>query len=235
MNIPWIPIAVGVGVIAIVALIAYLFIQSNQDDPPNNEAAQAIENDATAEYPGEYVDLPTAWAEGDVLAHYGEDGGAEAPNTNAHVQREVDYSKETSANSTTGLPPVGGPHWGQGACGEDPDAAGAFCGPVPWGIYFDPWPAESLVHNMEHSGVVVWYNTSDTEARDRLRGWVEDRLDADKLVVMAAYPDMPADTIALTAWTRRDVFPVSEMTEDRVKDFIDKLACRFNPENIPCG
>ncbi len=238
VNVPWVPIAVAVGVLLIVGLVVYLFIQSNQDDPPDNEAAQRIEcnldasgecvippEDPSPGLPGEWVDLPTAWAEGDVLAHYGEQGGLEAPNTNSHVSRDVDYTD-------VGLPPVGGPHWGQGRCGEDPADAAAFCGPVPWGIYREPWPAEALVHNMEHSGVVVWYNSDDTEVRGQLEDWVLDFDDSGKLVVLAPYPDIPADTVALTAWARRDVFPVSEMTEDRVKDFINKLACHFDPEGF---
>ncbi len=233
MNIPWIPIVVIVGVLAVAGGIGYLIIESGKDPPPDNKKAQAIENnDPAFDGPGEWVDLPTAWAEGTTLAHYGENG---APNTNAHVNNAVDYSKETSANSSTGLPPVGGPHWGSSGCGEDPNEAPAYCGPVPWGIYRDPWPAESLIHSMEHSGVVVWYNTADTAVRDKLEDWVADEADSGKLVVLTPYPDIPENTIALTAWSRRDVFTVSDLTEKRVKDFIGKLACRFNPERIPCG
>jgi hypothetical protein len=31
------------------------------------------------------------------------------------------------------------------------------------------------------------------------------------------------------------VFPVSDLTEKRVKDFIQKLNCHFNPEGFDCG
>ncbi len=237
MNIPWIPIVVVIGVVVVIAGVAYLIIQSGKS--PGDDKAQKLEctlnaagacEDPNPGLPGEWVNLPEAWADGSTLAHYGANSG---PNTNAHVQSDVDYSKETSANSTSGLPPVGGPHWGQGGCSADgPDASPAYCGPVPWGIYRAAWQAESLVHNMEHAGVVVWYNSSDTSVRDQLEGWVKNRLENDKLVVMTPYPDLPANTIALTSWSRRDTFPVSDMTESRVKDFINKLACHFDPEGF---
>jgi len=44
---------------------------------------------------------------------------------------------------------------------------------------------------------------------------------------------MESETIALTAWARRDKFPASDYSEERVKTFIDKLKCRFNPESMP--
>ncbi len=98
MSIPWIPIVVVVGVLAVAGGIGYLIIQSGKPAGPANAEAQAIENDANWEGPGEYVNLPEAWKEGDTLAHYGESDG---PNTNSHVTNDVDYSKETSASRQT--------------------------------------------------------------------------------------------------------------------------------------
>ena len=40
-----------------------------------------------------------------------------------------------------------------------------------------------------------------------------------KLVVMSRYDGMEPDTIALTAWTRLDKFPVSQFAAKRVLDF----------------
>jgi len=186
--------------------------------------AAAIEADAAPDLPGQYVNLPEAFADGSTLAHYGASNG---PKTNAHVTHDVDYSKE-------GLPPAGGPHWGSGSCGADPKKAPAFCGPVPWGIYRDPWPAASLVHNMEHAGVIVWYNTTSASIRGQLEAEVTKHLQGGDLVVMTPYPDLPRETIALTAWARRDEFPVSEYDDSRVDQFIRTFSCRFNPEGFPC-
>jgi hypothetical protein len=220
------------GIIAVIGGIVYLVIESGKEAAPSNEAAQAVENDATWDGPGEYVNLPEVWKDGDTLAHYGANDG---PNTNSHVTREVDYSGETSPNSSTGLPPVGGPHWGQGSCGEVPAEAPAFCGPVPWGVYREPWPAAALVHNMEHGGVIVWYNTGDQTVIDNLEDWVADLGDDGAFTVLTPYPDIPDDTVAMTAWSRRDVVPLAEVDEDRIKTFIRQLNCRFNPEGFNCG
>jgi hypothetical protein len=231
LRIPWIPIAVLIGIVAVVGVVAYLIIQSGKPASDRFAGAAKIESDPGTGLPGQFVNLPQAWADGSTLAHYGASNG---PNTNSHVTHAVDYSKETSANSSTGYPPAGGPHWGQTTCGSDPAAAPAFCGPVPWGIYRAPWPPESLGHNMEHAGVVVWYNTANTDIRSKIEAEATKRLKAGNLVVVAPYPDLPPDTIAITAWARRDEFPVSEYTDSRLDTFIKTFACRFNPENVPC-
>jgi hypothetical protein len=49
---------------------------------------------------------------------------------------------------------------------------------------------------------------------------------------MSAYSGMEADTIAITAWTRLDKFAVSDLTEERVQEFIDANHKRFNPEGF---
>ena len=50
---------------------------------------------------------------------------------------------------------------------------------------------------------------------------------------MAPYPQMEAEMIAVTSWSRRDKFPVSDYTKERVEHFIDVNLCRFNPESLP--
>ncbi len=81
--------------------------------------------------------------------------------------------------------------------------------------------------------MIVWYNFSDTQLRDKLEAVVKSRLDAGKLVVMTPYPDIPPDTIALTAWARRwGPFPTSQYNEDQIKQFINDFSCRFDPEGI---
>jgi len=115
-------------------------------------------------------------------------------------------------------PPTSGPH--------DPRA-------VPWGVQTAPVAKERLVHNMEHAGVVIWYNTSDESVIDGLKKAIADEAKRNrKLVVMVPYPDMEPDTVALTAWTRLDKFPTSDFSPDRVKTFIERLERRYNPEGI---
>ena len=179
--------------------------------------AQRVEADDDPSLPGEYVDLPGMY------------GGMYAgePNTAPHVRDFVDYSVQ-------GLPPAGGPHWGSGPCPDDPEDAAEFCGPVPWGIYRAPWRAESLVHNMEHAGIVIWYDTTDQDVIDQLEDFATEQLNNDTLLVLTPYPDMTDETVAITVWSRRDVMPADELDLARLDRFISALACRFNPEQFPC-
>jgi len=237
IQIPWIPIAVLFATIAVVGVVVYLVIQAGKPAKPNNAKAAAYELNKQEGAPGEWVDLPNVWADGTKLAHYGQ-SSADGPNTNAHVTRTVDYSKETSASSPNGLPPVGGPHWGSSGCGPEPANAPSFCGPAPWGIasLTVPWAAETLIHNMEHGGVVVWFNTTNTAVRDKLEAEVTKRVKDGYYVVMTPYSDIPPDTIYLTSWARREKIDVASYDDATVDKFITTFQCAFNPENFKnCG
>jgi hypothetical protein len=104
--------------------------------------------------------------------------------------------------------------------------------PMPFAVLDNPAPKENLVHNMEHGGVVIWYNTNDPEIIRQLASITNDALAARRLVVMTPYSGMESNTIALTAWTRLDKFPVSQFNRKRVEDFIAKHDRRFNPEGF---
>ncbi len=176
---------------------------------------RAAEADSNPLLPGDHVDLPAIY-------------GGPYPDTAKHVIRAVAYEADGNSN-----PPAGGPHWGSGAqCPPDPELAPAFCGPVPWGIDRLPWQAESLVHNMEHAGVVLWYNTDDQAIIDELESLIAERRNAGQLLVMTPYPDMEAEHIALTGWSRIDKFPVDQYSQGRVERFIDVHERRFNPEDF---
>jgi hypothetical protein len=215
-QIPWVPIAVVLGIAGVAGLVVYLFWQSGQEAGDDLDDDAAVEADPAPDLPGEFVDLQTIYD--------GSYGNSDGNNTAGHVSTAVDYSEQ-------GIPPAGGPHW-SGGCGDDPREAPPFCGPAPWGIFRAPWEQETLVHNMEHGGVVVWYNTSDADVIDSLEGVVGDKLDNDHLVVLVPFDDLEPDTVAITSWARRDVFPISEFTEERVSEFIDVHDRRFNPEGF---
>lgn len=102
---------------------------------------------------------------------------------------------------------------------------------VEWGIYSEPQPREKLIHNMEHGGVIVWYNCDDCEeVIADLTDILADYHSSDPHRLMTPYPDMEEDTIAITSWTRIDKFRVEDYTPERVKRFIDAHEGRFNPE-----
>jgi hypothetical protein len=129
-------------------------------------------------------------------------------------------------------PPAGGPHW-NGACGDTPSESPANCGPAQWGYYREPWDAETLVHNMEHGGVVIWYNTENQQVISELEQMAEDRVSDKDIIVMAPYPSMEEETMAITSWSRIDKFPMSDYSRERVETFININLCRFNPEDLP--
>jgi hypothetical protein len=256
-NIPWIPVAVIVGVIAVVGVIAYLVWQSGQAESDRLAAAKKAEADSSAELPGEWVDLVSIYGGpyGDTAGHdsashdYPTDCATKADAATATPGAETPDVPTVGATTTPGAttptanpeddqvcntnPPAGGPHW-NGACGEDPANAPSFCGPAPWGIFTEPWDPPTVVHNMEHGGVVLWYNTTNDEIISELRDDIEEKLSPGSgvLIVMMPYPDMEAETIAITSWSRIDKFPVSEYSLDRVDDFIDAHDRRFNPEHF---
>lgn len=211
LRIPWVPLAFLLGIGAVAGLVIYLIWQQSQDS--GTSAAQQAEADSSAGLPGVWVDLPALYG-----GPYGDDA--------SHVRRDVDYSDQGDT------PPVGGPHWGSSGCASTAEESPPFCGPASWGIYREPWEPETLLHNMEHGGTVVWYNTTDQSVIDDLEQLVEGWLGDGKLIVLAPYPEMEAEHIAITVWSRRDKFPVSEYSRDRLENFNDKLYCHFNPEDI---
>ena len=218
-TIPIVPILVVVGIAVVVGLIGYLIWQQSQPAGDPNSKWVKVEADPAPDLPGEFVNLQEIY-----------DGtyGAHGENTTAaHVTRDVDYTADGNTN-----PPAGGPHWGRSACSRDgADSSPPFCGPAPWGIYREPWEPESVVHNMEHAGIVLWYNFTDTALRDELEDIIKNQF-GNELIVMMPYPDMEEETIAITSWARIDKFPVSEYSKDRIEDYIDAHAGRFNPEGF---
>jgi hypothetical protein len=140
---------------------------------------------------------------------------------NDHLNANTIYpicNDEITENCYASNPPTSGPH--------DPV-------PVQWGVYDQPQPKERLIHNMEHAGIVIWYNCTDCDkVVSELQDIVLKDLQDGKLRVMSPYPDMEPNTIALTAWTRLDKFSVDEFDPDRVRRFFDAHDCRYDLENF---
>ena len=189
---------------------------------PTPSPSAVMELDPAPGLPGDHVNLPEIYQDERGLASY---AGGDLPNTAPHVTVDVDFVADGNSN-----PPTGGPHWGNGSCGENPKDAPPFCGPAPWGVYRDPWPAATLVHNMEHGGTVIWYNTTDQAVIDDLENYVGGN--SDKLLVLAPYPEMEAEHVAITIWSRIDLIPVSEYSRDRIDAFMDAWYCVWDPEDF---
>ena len=86
---------------------------------------------------------------------------------NTHVGVGVDCraTPQTDPNCGTdpysSLPATSGPHW-------DPS------GIANWGVYSTPQPETQLIHNLEHGGIVIWYDPDalDTAGIDALSQYV---------------------------------------------------------------
>lgn len=104
-------------------------------------------------------------------------------------------------------PPLGGPHWPA---------------PAPWGVSSGPIPDETAVHNLEHGGVVVSYNSIADADLAKLKalvtGYPRDRYGEVKLVVRP-YDKVPSGTFALTAWGW--IEPFTSYDEAKVRAFLD--------------
>jgi Protein of unknown function (DUF3105) len=85
-------------------------------------------------------------------------GVQQANDGQTHTALGVDCRDPAQQNETTGcgsdpyssVPAASGPHW-------DPS------GVANWGVYSTPQPETQLIHNLEHGGIVIWY---DPEALD---------------------------------------------------------------------
>lgn len=142
-----------------------------------------------------------------------------APDLTAADERPGDVYADRSAVSQcyNSNPPTSGPH---------------VSSPMPFKVLDNPAAKESLLHNMEHGGVVIWYNTENPVVIQRLAKITNDELNRKKLVVMTRYSEMEPETIVLTAWTRLDKFTVSQLDAKRVTEFIEAHSRRFNPEGF---
>jgi hypothetical protein len=78
--------------------------------------------------------------------------------------------------------------------------------PAAWGVYTDPVPEGTYVHNLEHGGVVVLYNCPDTcsELQGQLQDFYdqappEDIFGEVKIVITPYMRELPAPVVAV-AW-----------------------------------
>jgi hypothetical protein len=76
------------------------------------------------------------------------------------VCRENPSSCGLTANPYSSLPGSSGPHWQA---------------PTNWGVYATPQAESQLIHNLEHGGIVIWYDADAVDATgvDELASLVE--------------------------------------------------------------
>jgi hypothetical protein len=109
-------------------------------------------------------------------------------------------------------PATSGPHW---------NAAGV--GPMNWGVYESPVPEPGVVHNLEHGGIVIWYQPDQTSQEDiqALTQFVEQQVRSSRFKVILspwAGEDFGAP-IAVTAWEWMLKLQTADL--DQIRAFID--------------
>ncbi|MGE0686550.1 MAG: DUF3105 domain-containing protein [Dehalococcoidia bacterium] len=176
-----------------------------------------VQADSSPTLPGTYVP-PHPGADGVLL---------QGSDDRAHVANDLPIPlctpEQIAANNWSSPlcypsnPPTSGPH-----------AASA----APFRVFSQPVGKEYLVHSMEHGGVVIWYNSNDPSVIQKLAALTEANIQRGKEVVLAPYPGMEANTVAITAWTRLDKFPAAQLDVDRLQNFINVHERRFNPEGF---
>ena len=123
--------------------------------------------------------------------------------------------------STT--PPTSGDHWSNWAS----------CG-----FYDEGLPDERVVHNLEHSAIVVSYNLATSGEVNQLRDAVGDIGLSRIWGVTRFYDKIPQGTVALATWGVLDT--MEGVNQERIKKFFETYAGRLGPEKsgggvgIPC-
>jgi hypothetical protein len=111
----------------------------------------------------------------------------------------------------TSVPATSGQHW------NTADSPG------PWGVYTTAQPQERLLHNMEHGGIVIWYQPPLLGAEDlaTLSAFVQQQVTTERFKVILT-PWSGADfghPLALTAWNWLLYLDTADL--DKVSGFID--------------
>jgi hypothetical protein len=203
--------AIGVFV---VAFLIYAVTQTGQgDELPGWLKAQRNDD---PNLPGQYF-APHPGADGQIDTRDDRDHFATGTVIPICTPAQLEAADISDPVCYTSNPPTSGPHADQ---------------PMPFRVLENPAPKENLLHSMEHGGVIVWYNTSNQDMINQLEDLVQEQIDRRRFVALTQYPSMEADTIAITAWTRLDKFPVADYNKKRLEDFINEHHKRFNPEGF---
>ncbi|HEV8252595.1 MAG TPA: DUF3105 domain-containing protein [Candidatus Limnocylindria bacterium] len=117
----------------------------------------------------------------------------------------------TAGSGYTSVPATSGPHW------SSADSPG------PWGVYTVAQPQERMIHNLEHGGIVIWYQPALISAEDlaTLTQFVKQQITGDRFkVILTPWSGANFDhAIALTAWDWLLYMDTADL--DTVRAFID--------------
>ena len=138
--------------------------------------------------------------------------------TKNHVDLDSDSGNDFVAYSS--VPPTSGDHWSI---------------PQRCGFFNDPVPDEQIVHNLEHSNIVISYNLpeqSDVNALEDVYNGLDEGW-RNHFTVVRPYDLLPAGQVGLSAWGVLDV--MDGVDQDRIERFYEHYVGRLGPEGaISC-
>jgi len=137
----------------------------------------------------------------------GEVGTQQANDGSEHVRDGTIIPDPQRPYSST--PATSGVHWDS---------------PTNWGVYSTPQPEEQLIHNLEHGGIVIWYDPAalDAEQVAQLTQYVNTQtasgISGRYKFILSPWegPDLEAP-IAVTAW--RQLLFLEEADTGAIDDF----------------
>jgi hypothetical protein len=143
-------------------------------------------------------------------------GGGGTPDPGGTGLRQVDAGNRhipdgTQGTGYTSVPATSGQHW------NTADSPG------PWGVYTTAQPQERMLHNMEHGGIVIWYQPSLLGADDlaKLTQLVQQQITTERFK-MILVPWSGTDfghPIAVTAWDWLLYLDTADL--DKIRAFTD--------------
>lgn len=96
--------------------------------------------------------------------------------------------------------------------------------PLNWGVYTAPVSAQQLIHNLEHGGIVVWYQPQQLNADQiaELTRYVNSQTSGNRFKVILAPWDGDdfGHPIAVAAW--RNLLYLDEVDTDAIRGFTDQ-------------
>ena len=138
--------------------------------------------------------------------------------TRNHVDLDNDPANDDVAYNSA--PPASGDHW----------SAASRCG-----FFDDPVPDERIVHNLEHSNIVISYHLPDPADLASLKDYYND-MDAgwrNNFTVARPYAEIAEGQVALSAWGVIDV--MDGVDPERIDRFYAHYVGRLGPEGaISC-
>lgn len=130
----------------------------------------------------------------------------------------ANHLPESQTIQYTTTPPTSGDHW----------AVWANCGFYPDGL-----PDERVVHNLEHSNIVISYNLTSPEEVEALRQAVDSLGMSRAWGVTRYYDKLAPGTVALAGWGVLDT--MQGVDRDRIKKFFETYAGKIGPEKNQPG